>query len=60
MREKLFTDPSYFQVLALVISALAACDIIKSIQEHAAGTEVPVVDFLSPLVLVLTMVGNTF
>ena len=33
---------------------LAACDIIKAIQEHASGLEVPVVDFLSPLFLVLT------
>lgn len=43
-------------VLALVISVLAACDIIKSIQERAAGADVPIVNFISPLVLVLTMV----
>ena len=45
-----------FQILALIISVLAACDIIKAIQEHASGLEVPVyvVDFLSPLFLVLT------
>ncbi|XP_060581167.1 multidrug resistance-associated protein 1-like isoform X5 [Ruditapes philippinarum] len=42
--------------LAFVIALLGALDIGYSIYEHFNGTTVPVVDFLSPLVLVLTMI----
>lgn len=46
-----------FQGLAFIIGLLGALDIGCGIYEHFSGSTVPVVDFLSPLIVTLTMVS---
>ena len=46
-----------FQALAAVISLLMAVEIGYSLYEQFSERAVPIADFLSPLVLILTMVS---
>lgn len=45
-----------FQIVAILIALLSIANIGKSIYELARGDVVPTVDFVSPLILCLSMV----